>query len=155
MKPLRRLIVPITVALLCVGCGSALQRRLTVGELTAFRRYGWTGMDLTLRVENRSRRALRLSDACLTLYYAGGELGRIELRGEAFVAPRGDSEVPMRWRIDLSDPAAGYLIEKKMRAFSSTTANMRVPGRSLRERLLKRPFRTCGFIWFMKIPISR
>ena len=92
MKPLRRLIVPITVALLCVGCGSALQRRLTVGELTAFRRYGWTGMDLTLRVENRSRRALRLSDACLTLYYAGGELGRIELRGEAFVAPRGDSE---------------------------------------------------------------
>ena len=108
MKPLRRLIVPITVALLCVGCGSALQRRLTVGELTAFRRYGWTGMDLTLRVENRSRRALRLSDACLTLYYAGGELGRIELRGEAFVAPRGDSEVPMRWRIDLSDPCLLY-----------------------------------------------
>ncbi len=116
MKPLRRLIVPITVALLCVGCGSALQRRLTVGELTAFRRYGWTGMDDTLRVEIRCRRALLVADACLTLYYAGGELGRIELRGEAFVAPRGDSEVPMRWRIDLSDPAAGYLIEKKMRA---------------------------------------
>ena len=85
MKPLRRLIVPITVALLCVGCRSALPRRLTVGELTAFRRYGWTAMDLTLRVENRSRRALRLSDACLTLYYAGGERNAWTTRNTVFM----------------------------------------------------------------------
>lgn len=112
----RRFLMLFLLAVACSGCGDALQRRFRVEEVTSFRRYGWTGMDLTLRVCNRSRRTLRLSDARLTLFYGGGELGSLYLRGEVLAPARTCGDAAMRWRIDLPDPASGYLIEKKFRA---------------------------------------
>lgn len=137
MKLTRLSLLAALLAVLLCGCSDPLQR-LRVEELTAFRRYGWTGMDLTLRVHNGGRRSLALSDARLTLWYGGGEAMRFELRGTCEVAGRTDAEVGMRWRTDLRDPAAGYLIDKKMRegalaAFAVTFSGRLCRGGRCRE----------------------
>lgn len=129
MMTCRRLLLLTLLVGVCTGCGSALQRRFRVEEVASFRRYGWTGMDLSLRVCNGSRRTLRLSDARLTLFYGGGELGSLELRGEVLAPARTLADAAMRWRIDLQDPASGYLIEKKFRAGETDAFSVAFTGR--------------------------
>lgn len=95
-----------------VACGSAQKIRL-VG-VDSFDRHGWAGGDLTLAIGNASAHRLRLRSACVTFYYEGNYVGEAHLMAGVEAPPHALTHVFTRWKLRVPDPAAAYLLLRRI-----------------------------------------
>lgn len=132
--------------LLLVGCANPAKQFGPI-ELVSAERLGSSGLELQLRLPNRSRHPLLIEQGEATLYYRGAELLRAELRGEVVIEERSDHIVTTRWRLRSNDPGALLLCEKLLREerYEELAADYRV---QVRYRGLKRNFSG------QKVPLS-
>lgn len=102
------------LALLLGGCGEALVRKIHVEGVESVRYYGATGLDLTLHIDNQSRRTVRIEAAELNFFSGTDSLGCAELRGEVMIPKRSSGAVCSRWKFDFRDLASGFLLQKRL-----------------------------------------
>ena len=121
----RRLLLSLVVLLsLCtsVSCGRQMQRRIRIEGVESVERHGWSGVDITLRVRNDSRRDLMLDSCTVHLFTADAPhrlagIGTLELRGgagiarrTAGIARRTAGSVRLRMKMRMESPAAAQAL---------------------------------------------
>lgn len=120
----RLLLLPLLLLSLCTlcSCGRRMQRRIRIEGVESVERHGWSGVDVTLRVSNDSRRDLTL-DSCTVHLFSVGTLpaeplflGSFELRGGAGVARRTAGSVRLRMKIRTESPAAAQALWRRFSA---------------------------------------
>lgn len=100
------------VAVGAVACGSA--RKIRLEGVSSFDRHGWAGGDLTFSVDNASAHRLRMRAASVTFYYNGSYVGEARLMKEAVAPSRSIADVFTRWKLYAPDPAAAYLLLRRI-----------------------------------------
>lgn len=120
--------------LLSVSCAGTARKALSEIRIEGVERiepHAFAGVDLTLRVHNGSRYRLVLREASLGVWYDGVQAGEIVLRDEVTVDRRSDASVLMRWKYCIEDPAALFMIARRLRSgrFDRLGVSYRVVGR--------------------------
>ncbi|MDE6778316.1 MAG: hypothetical protein K2J51_02415 [Alistipes sp.] len=118
----RRLLLSLVVLLsLCtsVSCGRQMQRRIRIEGVESVERHGWSGIDITLRVRNDSRRDLMLDSCTVHLFTADAPhrpagIGTLELRGGAGIARRTAGSVRLRMKMRMESPAAAQALWRRL-----------------------------------------
>lgn len=117
----RRAALPVLAALAALAfpsCRGAVERAARdiaiegVGEVA---RLGSAGAAVTLRVRNDSPRNVRLDDACLELYLAGGRAAEWRLHEPVRVPDRTTLDCRTVWRLRSEDPMAYYALGRRLR----------------------------------------
>lgn len=116
MNP-RRLLLPFLLLSLCTlaSCGRQMQRRIRIEGVESVERHGWSGADITLRVNNGTRRDIALDSCTVHLFSADSlRLGTLELRGGAGIARRTGASVRLRMKIRTESPAAAQALWRRL-----------------------------------------
>lgn len=123
---------------LLVGCGG-LQSKFGLVEVLSAERLGSSGLELQVRLENRTRHPLKIEQGEVVLHYQAEPLLRGELRGEVLFEGRSDKPVTTRWKLHSNDPGALLLAEKLLleRRYEELSADYRL---EVRWRGVKRSF---------------
>lgn len=112
-RGLRRTIVLWASAVAAVSCGGAAEK-VRVEGVQNFDRHGWVGADLTLTVENASAHRVSVPEARITFYFEGVVVGEAWLTKRVEMPRRSRTQVPTRWKFRVPDPAAAYLLSRRI-----------------------------------------
>lgn len=94
-------------------------------------RQGLTGAEVVVRIDNGSAYNLSLSSAEIGIYYGDSRVGTVVLCDPVAVPRRTALSVATRWRLQISDPLALYLLARKVKAgdFGQVFVSCAVEGR--------------------------
>ena len=115
IKPLQRVLYAVIVMLLCIttGCVNPAKNLGAIEELV-IERHGSVGVSLSLKIENRSSRNIKIKECVTEFCYKGIEIGSATLRGELSIPKRKESHIESLWRVSSNDPAAMQLLLSKL-----------------------------------------
>ena len=102
-----------SLCLLLAAC-SGPARKVRFEGIGDFDRHGWAGADVTLNVANGSAHRVSATEARVVFYYRGAFVGEAKLMGRAAAAKHAVSSVPTRWKFRVNDPAAAYMLLKRI-----------------------------------------
>ncbi len=107
MKELKKYLIIALVALVGSSCGSSLQRKVAIDDVTNFKLLGTSGVKADFVFRNESCHKIKLRDVVVTIKERGKSVAVLELKDDIEIARRTEAEtVPTVWRFRDSDPLA-------------------------------------------------
>lgn len=124
----------LAVALSAGSCRRAVEKaadKVRFLGVEKVERQGLTGAEVVVRIDNGSGYNLTLSSAEIGIYYGNSRVGTVVLRDPVTVPRRTLQSFATRWRLQISDPLALYLLARKARAgeFGQVFVSCAVEGR--------------------------
>lgn len=112
MRALTKILL-LLLTLTMVSCGGAA-KKIQFKGIDSFKLHGWSGVDVSLIIDNGSSHKITLSEANVLFYLEESCVGEATLVQKAVAPQRTATAIPTRWKIRLADPIAALMVTNKI-----------------------------------------